>query len=578
MATAETTSAKSFTPPTVLVGLRGASRATLPREVLAGVTLAALMIPLNIGYAQVAGLSPVVGLYAAIVPMIAFALFSSSRNLVASPDAPIAALVGSILITLAIPGEPRYEQLAFALAVLSAGFFFLFWFFRLGFLANFLSRAVLIGFITGLGIEVLTSQIEKIMGIHVEAEGYFREVIEIIKSIPEANRYSVLIGVGAIVIIWALKRSAPKLPGALIALIVTTAAVAIFGWADKGVSVLGAVPAGLPSFSFPRISIWDWTRLVPGAVAVTAITVAEGLLIGRQYAQKYGDSLDSDQELFAFGAANLAAGVTGSLVVGSSASRTAAMDDAGMRSQLPSLVAAGVVAIVLVFFTDILALLPEAALGGIVAFSVLKLIEVGELRGLYHLRRSEFWIAIVCMLSVLVLGPLQGVVIAFLLSTIDIVRRAAQPQSAVLTELPGGGYRASSGAHQVATAPGLILYRFGAPLYFANANLFHDHIQRLLATTDPPAEWFVLDSEAITDIDTTGAEALEQVLEMCKRSRVVFAVSRAHGSVPDLLERYGLMEEIGEERMYGTNRDAVHAFYDETGRPAPEHSYPASEV
>jgi high affinity sulfate transporter 1 len=570
METTETATPRAISLPTVLVGLRGASRASLPREILAGVTLAALMIPLNIGYAQVAGLSPVTGLYAAILPMVLWALFSSSRNLVASPDAPISALVASILVAFAIPGDPYYEQLAFALALLSAVFFFLFWFFKLGYLANFLSRAVLIGFITGLGIEVLTSQIEKIMGISVEAEGYFQEVFEMVRSIPEANIYSVLIGVGAILIIWLLRRYAPKLPGALIALIIATAVVAIFGLVDKGVSVLGPVPAGLPSIAFPRVSLWDWARLVPGAVAVTAITVAEGLLIDRQYGQKYKDPLDADQELFAFGAANTAAGLTGALVVGSSASRTAAMDDAGMRSQVPSLVAAGVVAVILLFFTDALALLPNAALGGIVAYSVLKLIEVGELRELFHLRRSEFWIAIACTLSVLVLGPLSGVVIAFLLSTIDVVRLAARPRTAVLTELPGEGIYASAGAHQAAITPGLILYRFGAPLYFANANLFRDQAQRLLQEADPPAEWFVLDAESITDIDTTGEEALAQVIEMCRERQVIFALARAHQPVPDLLEHYGLMAEIGQERVYRTNRDAVRAFYQETGRPIPE--------
>lgn len=556
--------------PTVLVGLRGASRASLPREILAGITLAALMIPLNIGYAQVAGLPPVAGLYAAILPMILWALFSSSRNLVASPDAPIAALVGSLLVAFAIPGDPYYEQLAFALALLSALFFFLFWFFKLGFLANFLSRAVLIGFITGLGIEVLTSQIEKIMGISVEAEGYFQEVLEMVRSIPEANIYSVLIGVGAILIIWLLRRYAPKLPGALIALLVATAVVAIFGLADQGVSVLGPVPAGLPSIAFPRISFWDWARLVPGAVAVTAITVAEGLLIGRQYAQKYKDPLDADQELFAFGAANTAAGLTGALLVGSSASRTAAMDDAGMRSQVPSLVAAGVVAVILLFFTDALAMLPNPALGGIVAFSVVKLIEVGELRELFHLRRSEFWIASTCALSVLVLGPLSGVVIAFLLSTIDVVRRAAKPRASVLTELPGaGGYYVSSGSEQAVTVPGLILFRFGGPLYFANANRFLDQVEKMLAASEMPVEWLVVDAEAISDIDTTGREALAQVIEMCRERQVVFALARAHQPVPDLLEHYGLMAEIGQERVYRTNRDAVRAFYRETGRAIP---------
>ncbi len=569
--------------PTFLIGIRGAT--DLPREIIAGVTLAALMIPLNIGYAQVAGLPPIVGLYAAIVPMIAFALLSTSRNLVASPDAPIAALIGGLLASLAAPEDPRYVQLAFGLALLCALIFVLFWLFRLGFLANFLSRAVLIGFITGLGIEVFTSQLKKIMGVSLEAEGYFREVVELVRKIPEANLYAAAIGVGSIVIIRLLKRYAPKLPGALIALVLMTAVVAIFNLDARGVSVLGAVPSGLPTLVWPQLALSDYVRLLPGALAICGVTLAEGLLIGRKYAQKYSDKLDADQEMFAFGAANAAAGLTGAFVIGSSASRTAAMDGAGARSQIPSLVAAGVVAILLLFFSPLLALLPNAALGGIVANAVLSLIEVDELRKLFRMRRSEFWIAVVCLLSVLVLGALPAVIIAFLLSTIAVVGRASTPQTAVMAVLPDGrGYYAhvDEGAHQIVTQPGLIIYRFGSSLYFANANTFTDEAQRLVeeATAKGDDErpsipissaseggrgigevrWFVLDAEAINDIDTTGAEALRTVAEVLKKRGVTLALSRANPRVPGLLKAYDLDEAIPELLRFQTNRDAVAAF------------------
>jgi SulP family sulfate permease len=535
---------------------------------LAGVTLAALMIPLNIGYAQVAGLPATVGLYSAILPMVAFAIFCTSRQVVASPDAAIAALLGSTLVGLAAPDDPRYIQLAYAVALLCAIIFFLFSFFKLGFLANFLSKAVLAGFITGLGIEVLTSQVKKIMGISVEIdewfwfEGWFREVFQIISKVGEANLYTVAIGVGSIVIIRLLKRFAPRIPGALVALVMMTVLVAALQLEQKGVKVLGQIPAGLPTLTIPQVTLGDFGKLLPAALALCGITLAEGLLLGRSYAQKRGYSIDSDQEMFAFGASNLASGLTGGFAVGSSASRTAAMDSNGARSQIPSLVGAIVVALVLLFFTNQLAMLPNAALAGIVANAVLGLIEVDELKQLYRLRRSEFWIAIACLLSVLVLGPLKAVAIAFLLSMIDLLARASKPPTAVLAGVPGKDrFVAATRYPEAAPTPGLLIYRFSAPLIFANAEFFKEQIADLVETTTPPVQWFVLDAEAITDIDVTGAEALEQAIESLEHHRVAFAMTRVSQPVQQLLSTYALMPHpIGREDIYDTNRQVTQAF------------------
>lgn len=560
-----------FRMPSMFVGLRGVPKADLPSQILAGVTLAALMIPLNIGYAQVAGLPPIVGLYAAIVPSILWAIFSTSRNLVASPDAPIAALIGSLLATLAVVGDPHYAELAYAQALICALFFFLAWFFRLGGLANFLSQAVLVGFITGLGIEVLLSQIQKIMGVSIEAEGFFRELGATIAAIPQANWYSVALGVGTIVIIRLLKRFAPRLPGPLIALILMTAVVSIFSLNDKGVSVLGEVPSGLPTFGLPQVSLVEYAQVALGALAIVGVTMAEGLLIARKYAQKYDYKIDPDQELFAFGMANLGSGFTGGLAIGSSASRTAAMDDIKARSQIPSLVAGITVAIVVLFFTDLLALLPNAVLGGIVANSVVALIEIPELRELFHMRRSEFAIAIVCTLSVLVFGALPAVIIAFILSTIDVVRRAARPHTAVLSALPdGAGFYDEEGPDNAFTAPGLIVFRLGASLFFANSPYVQERIETLVEQGGDDLDWFVLDAESVSDIDTTGAETLRQIVERLKQHNITFAITRANEPIPDLLAHYELLDIIGEDRIYLTNRAAAEAFTKETGRPMPE--------
>lgn len=568
--------------PRPFAGLRGVKLADVPREASAGITLAALMIPLNIGYAQVAGLPPVAGLYAAIIPLVVFALLTSSPHVVTSPDASMAGLVGAALVAFAAPGDPLRLQYALALALVCGLVFLVFWIFRLAFLANFLSRAVMAGFITGLGIEVFTNQVRKIlaaphvadaggalaaaerikevMASSVATEGYFVELVALFDSIPRANLWSVAIGVGAFLIVRLMKRYAPKIPGALVALVLLTVVVAVFDLSAKGVGVLGAMPSGPPALTLPAIPMADYLRLLPSALAIVAILLCEGLLVARSYSSKYGYKVDGDQMLFAYGAANLAAGFTGSMVTGNSASRSAAMDASGARSQLPSLVAAGTIAVVMLFFTDVLAFLPKAALAGIVANAVLSLIEVHEFRELWRMRRSDFWIAAACLLSVLALGPLRAVLIAFLLSLVDVIRRASRPETSALEETPDGSHFVSVDAGQADRSTGLVVYRFGAPLYFANATLFLDEVEQLLDREATPVRWFVLDAEAMVDVDTTGAEVLRQAITMMAERDVTFAVSRADRSFRSWLDKYGLMELIDESRFYPTNRHAAAAF------------------
>jgi MFS superfamily sulfate permease-like transporter len=493
--------------------------------------------------------------------------------------------MGATLLGFAPIGDPLRLQFALALAVICGLVFFVFWFFRLAFVANFLSRAVLAGFITGLGIEVFTNQVRRALGAsHVagselgaaahqihealassfDTTGYFAEVIALIESIPHANLYSVAIGVGTFAIVRLMKRYAPKVPGALVALILMTVIVAMFSLDQKGVAVLGTLPPGLPSLTVPQVPLADYLRLLPGAIAVVGITLAEALLLVRSYDRKYGEKSDGNQVLFAYGVANVASGFTGSLVSGPSASRSAAMDDAGAGGQFPSLVAAGTIALVMIFFTEELAYLPNAALAGIVANAVLKLIEVGELRELWHMRRSEFWIAAVCLLSVLVLGPLRAVIIAFLLATIDVLRRASRPGTWVLQEAADGSHFIPVEVDRGPDTSGLVVYRFGAPLYFANTTLFEEEVEKLVTQAATPVKWFVLDAEAMVDIDSSGAETLHQVLTSLTDRGVIIALSRANQTTTNLLVRYHLLELIGEKRLYPTNRHAVAAFRQET--------------
>jgi MFS superfamily sulfate permease-like transporter len=419
-----------FQWPTMFSGFRGFTWANFTREISAGITLAALIIPLNIGYAQVAGLPPVIGLYAGIIPLAIFAIFTSSRHVVGSPDAPIAAILGAALIGFAPIGDPLRVQYALALALMCGLLFFVFWFFRLAFLANFLSRAVLAGFITGLGIEVLTNQIRRILGASHIIDGS---------------------GLAAI---------AQQLHGAM------------------------ATSVGMTS---------------------------------------------------------VASGFTGSLVSGPSASRTAAMDAAGSRTQLSSLAAAVTVALVMVFFTKELAYLPIAALADVVASAVLNLIEVEELKELWRMRRSEFWVAAVCLLGVLVFGPSRAVVIAFLLATIDLLRRAARPSAWVLREAPDRSHFVPQETEHASDPSGILIYRFGAPLYFANATFFEEEVEKLITQSATPVKWFVLDAEAMVDIDTTGEEALHQVLAWLSKRGVTVALSRANQPTSALLARYHLL-------------------------------------
>jgi sulfate permease, SulP family len=313
------------------------------------------------------------------------------------------------------------------------------------------------------------------------------------------------------------------------------------------------------------VPLSDYLDSLPCAMAVVGITLCEALLLVRNYSRKHNTKADGNQVLFAYGLTSLASGFSGSLISGPSASRTAAMDDAGSRTQLSSLVAALTVALVMVFLTDELAYLPTAALAGVVASAVLKLIEVAELRELWQMRRSEFWIAAVCMFSVLVFGPLRAVIVAFLLATIDLLRRASRPRTWVLREAADGSHFVPEETDHAPDTKEIFIYRFGASLYFANASLFEEEVEKLVERAATPVKWFVLDAQAMNDIDTTGAETLHQVFHWLKSRGMSVSVSRANPSTTALLVRYHLLELIGENRLYPTNRHAIAAFRKETG-------------
>jgi len=535
-------------------------RARLITELFAGVTLAALALPLNIGYAESAGLPVIVGINAAILPVIAYALFSGSRQLVMGPDATIAALLAAVIPAIAAETGVLPEELALGVAMLTGAILILFWLLRAGSMVRFISKSVLVGFLAGLGIEVLTSQVEKMMNIKVDTGHWLTDVWEIIKSIPEASAASVAVGVSTIVILRLTRRFTPKLPGALIALVIVGGAVYLLD--PAGVSVLGEIPSGLPALSFPTLDFWTWVDLFGTAVAIAILTIAEGLLVASAAARRHGDELDANGELVAMGVANIAGAVTSAMPIGASSSRAAAAEAAGSRSQMAGFVSAVIVVLIALFFTDLVAEIPSAALAGLVASAVVSIIDVRAFRAFSRVRLSEFLIALGCTFGVLMLGPIGGLVLAMLATMVDMVRRIAGSPWVTL-EPPEGDWEMQRFAAlaEPDAAPleleGVSFVRLTGPLFFANADTLRERIE---TAANGPADWVLLDFESVTDVDPTASEALAESVGLLQERGKVIGIARATKSVQGLLELYGITAAIGPQHLYPSNRAALAAY------------------
>lgn len=526
-------------------------------EAVAGVTLLAIAVPLNIGYAQIAGLPPTAGLYALVVPAILYALLVSSRQVVASPDAAAAGLVASSIGGLAVARSADYLTLAFAQAIICGALFALAAVFKLGFLANFLSKPILLGFVGGLALDILISQLAKMLGVKIDSGGEFVDkVAGLVTGLPMVNGWSVLIAAAAIAVLVAGRRLARTVPWALIVLIMATVVVLATGLEAQGVSVLGSVDAGPPSLTWPILAWGSWLALVPSAIALTMVTMAEGLLVARSYGEKRGYSTSPNRDLFAFGAANAAAGATGGFAVGSSTSRTAAMDQAGSRTQLPTLVAAVGTLLLLLVGTGLLEHIPSPAIGAIVAVAILPLLGIGDFRLLWRHDRLEFVVGAVCFLATLFIGAIPGIVIAFVLALINLAQRASAPAIDVLAAdgEPGSSLLDPAPAG-TPTAPGVLIIRMAAPLFFANGAVFSDAIKRVVSTT-PAVRHVVLDLEAVTDIDVTGAEALDSLRSWLDANSVELAYSRPRRQIVD---RMRALDLVSTEAFYPSNRAAIAA-------------------
>jgi high affinity sulfate transporter 1 len=536
------------------------NRAKLATEIFAGIALAALALPLNIGYAEAAGLPAIVGINAAILPSIAFALFSGSRQLVMGPDATVAALLAGLLPGVAAQSGDAPAELALGVAMLTGVVLIVLWLVRAGSLVRFISKAVLVGFLAGLAIDILTSQVEKILGLSIDTGGWLTDVWGIVTGIPEASVASVVVGASTIVLLRVLSRFAPKLPGSLIALVVVGGAVYLLE--PDGVSVLGEIPSGLPSLSFPMLSAGTWVDLFGVAVAIAALTVAEGLLVAGSAARRHDDPLEANGELVAMGIANVAGAVTSGMPIGASSSRSAATEAAGSRSQLAGLVSAAIVIAVALWLTGVVAEIPSAALAGLVANAVVAIIDVHALRTFARVRRTELYIAVGCAVAVLILGPIGGLVLAIVATMIDLVRRIAGAPWATL-EPPTEDWEmarfAADTDHDAAPADleGIVFVRLTGPLFFANADTLRNRVADQLAG---PVRWVLLDFESVTDIDPTASDALDDVVEMVRSADRVVGITRATAPVRALLDRYGLIDRIGPEHVYASNREGLTAY------------------
>ena len=547
--------------------LTGLNRRNLGRELLAGVTLLAIAVPLNIGYAQIAGLPAAAGLAALVVPTLVWALATSSRQLVASPDAAAAALVASSIGGLAVAGSEHYAIMALAQAVICGVLFAVMAVCKLGFLANFLSKPILIGFVAGLALDILVSQVAKMLGVRLESGLDFgAKALGLLAGLGGTNPWSALIAAGGVGILLLGKRVAPVVPWALVVMVLATVVALLTNAAAAGVAVLGAVPGGFPALTWPTLGWQDWLALVPSALALTMVTAAEGLLVSRSYGEQRGYVTRPNRDLLAFGMANVAAGASGSFVLGASTSRTAAMDQAGSRTQLPSLVLAAGTLLLLLFGTGLLAEIPSPAIGAIVGVAVLPLLGVSGFRGLWRVSRAEFWIGLVCFAVTLCIGALAGILVAFVLALINLARRAAHPAIDVLGESGDPSTSALEGAPPATRSEhGPLVIRMAAPLFFANGAVFVQAVREAVAEAGgaKTVRHLVIDLEGVTDVDVTGAEAFAGLRAWLREADISLSFSRLRRAARPRLNRFGVVRT--GDPVYATNRAAMTAL-----APTPE--------
>lgn len=537
---------------------------SIKNDVLAGMSVCVVMIPSVIAYAELAGLPPAHGLYASLVAMVAYAIFASSRQVVAGPDAAITLLVASAIGPLCAGDPARAAALAAVTALLGGALMLLAAFLQAGVIAGFLSKPVLVGYLSGAALILVSTQLGKLFGIQNTEHDFFPLLLDISRRLDETHVFTLVLGVGLIAMLSLLRRFAPRVPGALVISVCAVIVSETFGLKDHGVRVIGVVPQGLPEFHFPIVSMSDVRDLIPAAIGIVMLTFPEGILLARAFAAKNGYEVRANQELIGLAAANVASGLFQGFSVGASQSRTMVGDAVGGTSQIVSLVAAGALALFLVWLTPLLSALPVVALSAILIFAGWHLIEVHEYRTLLKMSRLGFGLAIVVAFGVLIVGVVQGIVLGVMISLVYLLARLARPLDAVLCEIPGTGRYHDLGEAQTAqTVPGLIAYRFYAPLFFANAQYFVQHVRELIRASPNPVRWFVIDMQAVWEIDVTAAEALVRMAQELQQKGVSLRIARANRPLREKLERIGIGDQLGASGFFRSVHAAVEAFQSE---------------
>ncbi|MET0845628.1 MAG: sulfate permease [Pseudomonas sp.] len=543
--------------------LRGYSIGGLRHDIMAGLVLTTMLVPVGIAYAQASGLPGIYGLYATIVPLLAYALFGPSRILVLGPDSSLVAVILAVVLPLSGGDPQRAVALAGMMAIVSGAVCVLAGVARLGFVTELLSKPIRYGYMNGIALTVLISQLPKLFGFSIEADGPLRNLWAIATAVMDGktNWTVFMVGAATLAVILLLKGQ-KRVPGILIAVVGATVAVGVLDLAERaGVSILGSLPQGLPTFVIPWITTADIVPVLIGGCAVALISFADTSVLSRVYAARTRTYVDPNQEMVGLGIANLAAGFFQGIPVSSSSSRTPVAEAAGARTQLTGVVGALCVALLLMVAPNLLQYLPTSALAAVVIASAIGLIEVSDLRRIYRMQRWEFWLSIACTVGVAVFGAIEGIGLAIVIAVIEFLWDGWRPYSAVLGRVEGlKGYHDIQRYPEARLMPGLVLFRWDAPLFFANAEQFQDRVLGALAASPTPVRWLVVTAEPVTSVDVTSADMLVELTETLHTAGIELCFAEMKDPVKDKLKRFGLFERLGEQAFFPTIGAAVDSY------------------
>lgn len=549
-----------------LRSLAGYERAWLLRDLAAGLALAAVCVPAGMAYAELAGLAPVYGLYATIPPLLVYVLFGPSRVIAMGPDSAVAPLVAATIVPMALADPSRRVALAGMLAVLVGVMALVVGAGHLGFITDLLSKPVRLGYMTGLAVVVVVSQLPKLFGFSTTAESVHERLWTFAKGIGSTNAIAVAAGVCSLVVILLLGRFLPRIPGAIVVVVGATLASWLLHWSAAGVPTVGVLPSGLPGFRLPLVGLQDTLALVAGAAGIAVMTLTDTSVMSQSFATARGEAVASDDEFVALGVANVSAGLFQGFPVSGSASRSAANAAAGARSQLSGAFAALALCALLALAPWLLGSLPLSVLGAIIVAAGFEMADAGGMMRLFHLRRTEFWLSFISFAGVVALGVLPGVFLAVGLSMLNFIRRQWWPHDAVLGRAPGvKGYHDIGDFTDAQQVPGLLLYRFDAPLFFANAGIFRRRLLASMASQPHPVRRVIIAAEPLIDVDTTAADTLSALVGELHARNIGFGFAELKHPVREHLEDYGIIEIVGEEMLFPTIGSAVHGYLSDSG-------------